>query len=790
MANDGDIQPVVEERPPANDTGDPALAAVADHAPAAEEVGDPNPALASNPALGETVLLPDSPVLPDLPILYNLGSIPKTLAQQHRALEEAFDRTSQQLRSLAADNAEENARGELAFRRFADTIAGRTERVERELQSIQQKLLDIEKGIDTRQAYIESHLDRLYQAQENGQKVAIQDTKQQVRDLHGSLSARIHELEQRYTYLERQFKVTPSPGANKQLADAQARAGFEASYKTQHTGATPGARGSPMPPLAPKTPLADGAGIGDPKIAEGDPTGAATGARRELFSSQKSPAAEELRRLRDQREQADKAYHDAVQRTLQLGTHYGEEDGAPSSVPAYDPAKSQATTGAGAGLQLVPSSLVAGTQARSGLAYSARSGDGADDTAANNAQRYCRESSKRPAQFGAVGVDALSLRRYQYELRDFIGGYLRKMPDEVVVQFTRSQFIGELQTAIAHLPDDTPVDAIWATLYAFHPVRGDTFPQLLQMAAQAITLAPATTPDEAIRNFDRYIDEYGKLNRLATPITEAERLPSSALILPRPEELVRPFLQGIKRVSILGHLLGSALSQDLGGPPRSLTAVITKAHMMARENPETLLMPTTLVPNAPKNRLHNIDSRGLSPAEITATAFSAPSVNTEDAMQYGGVFAAMMPPPSQASSPASSNRGQSAPRIPRPNEVPADPKARCIICWARKPHLPKAGLGHTAPWCGKTLGPWNPNNPAACDPGPADPIRILKAAQCAADLYASEQENYRRQRESRGNAARTPPRPQTFRMIDSVSGDDLVFYDEEEECDETASLNC
>ncbi len=220
-------------------------------------------------------------------------------------------------------------------------------------------------------------------------------------------------------------------------------------------------------------------------------------------------------------------------------------------------------------------------------------------------------------------------------------------------------------------------------------------------------MKPSSTLAIASENFDDYLLQYSELDRLAQPLDAKEAEGSSHVILPRAEELVRPFLNGLKKSCALGTHVGTVLSQDQH-TPRTLSGVIERARAAAIEVPELLLAPVV----ATVSKVRHTAAPQLAAYQTRRSE--------DDDLEEEVQLAAMNNPRYQ--------RNQNKPfkpRLLRPNEPEYDPSKVCTVHMALHPDYKNPGRGHEECWCPLVLGHWNPKDPN-CPAGPATEAQILK----------------------------------------------------------------
>ena len=354
----------------------------------------------------------------------------------------------------------------------------------------------------------------------------------------------------------------------------------------------------------------------------------------------------------------------------------------------------------------------------------------------------------RPQKFGDRGVTSLSLRRFQRDVLDFLGRYGTSIPQSLAINFVRHLLVGEMRrVADAYPTKDLTLDMLWAALYRAQPPGVGSLPTLLLHEASRIQLKRSEDPAQAAEYLDDYLSKYSELDRLAQPLTRSEELGMTAFVLPRQDELIQPFLNGLKRTCALGTHVGTALSQDRFAV-RTLSAVIDLARMASMNNPELLTASPLMATPLPKARHAGVFE------EPTPSAWERNSDTSEPSSL--NAFAARAP------------RAPNTDSVPRPNEPPRDDALTCGICVARHPDWVKPGRGHSARWCGRALGKYNPRDPATH--GPATDQQIMVALEIAARESRRERDKqlsegpYR----SQGRTARpSEPRPHRFNALDT-----------------------
>ena len=233
---------------------------------------------------------------------------------------------------------------------------------------------------------------------------------------------------------------------------------------------------------------------------------------------------------------------------------------------------------------------------------------------------------------------------------------------------------------------------------------------------------------------------------------------------------IQPFIAGLKRVCALGTYVGTALSQDTHAE-RTLARVMEHARAAAMDNPELLVAPTLLPTTANKLRLNAL-STATPPAEDRHLSPGSPY-----ALETPSLLAFTTKGRSQGTS------GSRPPRLRRPDEPPRDDSKICLICVARHPDWISPGRGHSAEWCLKALGPYNPQD-SNCPPGPADGTRILRALEEAVQLARAERESLRKSGDS-GNR-------RSLHAMDTVLGpaEYPAFFDiDDDEAEAATPLN-
>ena len=311
----------------------------------------------------------------------------------------------------------------------------------------------------------------------------------------------------------------------------------------------------------------------------------------------------------------------------------------------------------------------------------------------------------RPEPYGDGELDVVSLRRFHLKVVDFLRGFSFDIPQILQVNCIRGLLRGELRTVVDALPVGTSVPDLWDAIYSTQSIQIDEFPRLLLCAASAIELVPAATGENAQKKLSKYISEYTLLQRLALPLTASEQAGRLPVVLPRADELVRPFLEGLKRICPLGEQVGNHLSAT-HALRRRLPDVIALARRLAQENPY-LLRPFS----APRRTPFNYgDSIPPAPSDT----YDYDDLDDDNATPYNAFG------PSRA---GSRNRAPRASRNPHPGEPPYNKQDRCINCALRFQLNPQAGIGHRTEWCDDILGKFDPSKPHV-NVGPATPQQI------------------------------------------------------------------
>jgi hypothetical protein len=338
------------------------------------------------------------------------------------------------------------------------------------------------------------------------------------------------------------------------------------------------------------------------------------------------------------------------------------------------------------------------------------------EKARSEVRRYLLNNSKRPETFGEKGVNTLSIREFQRQVKKFLQAYGETIPLDLETSFVLNLIEGAPRQLLDAIPlcDLTPT-IIWSTLYKAQPLGASELPAMLRQAAQRIEMKASSTDAQAQESFDAYTQAYSKLNSLAMPLDNSETYDQGPVRLPRADELIEPFLAGLKKACALGTLVGTTLSQDQG-TRRTLTMVMERARATAMENPELLLAPTFQVHNTPKR---SVLAALHAPPEDTS--WDSPYDTHAEEYYYGPTYFGAF-----GSRGNQRNPRQRSPKPRRPNQPAWDGSKQCIICMLLFPDQVTPGRGHEAPWCIHVIGEYAPGNPN-CQQGPADEKQLLKA---------------------------------------------------------------
>ena len=398
------------------------------------------------------------------------------------------------------------------------------------------------------------------------------------------------------------------------------------------------------------------------------------------------------------------------------------------------------------------------------------SSDGADERRLSELRKFLAPAAlDRPQKFGDRGVTTLSIRRFQRDVLDFLGRYGTPVPDNLAVNYVRHLLVGEPRRVVDAYPQgELNLDRLWTALYRAQPPGVGSLPTLLVAEAKRVQMKRSDDPATAAESFDQYLSAYSKLDRLALPLTRSEELGMVAFTLPRHDELIDPFLQGLKNSCALGTYVGTAFSQDRYAL-RTLTTVIDLARMAAMNNPELL------------TALPLWGTAGKVPKTRFAGYFDAPAASAMGdypvAPDTGELYAM-----------ATNSRPATTPGYTRrPGEPPRDESLTCGICVARHPDWKTPGRGHSARWCGHALGKYNPKDPATL--GPATDQQIMVALEIAAQQSRKEKDKLL----DSGSPNRVTRRggPRRFNAINAseLEQEEPEYDDQEAETDPSDQLN-
>jgi hypothetical protein len=336
-----------------------------------------------------------------------------------------------------------------------------------------------------------------------------------------------------------------------------------------------------------------------------------------------------------------------------------------------------------------------------------------------SARRYLSSANAdRPKPYGENGVDIVSFRQFQLQVIDYLQAYAGRMPDFLAVACIRGLLRGELRSIAEGLLRNTPnirQDALWNSLLLSQPRQAREFPRLLVQTAAAIELVPSSNPAIAHDNLSQFIAKFSDLGRLAQPITDAERNGLLSIVLPRPEELVRPFLDTLDRACQLGDQVNTILLANPDNPV-SLPHVLNLTRRAALEKPSKLLPA-----HAPKARFAYAD-----PTPVSHLQEYNDHVYPDDISPHPDA-ALLAFQQNNSRRPTGGRPFQRRPPRPlRPGEPSYDPSVRCVYCALRYPDKPNAGVGHRTEWCLQITGEYDPKKPTV-NALPASPSRIAAA---------------------------------------------------------------
>ena len=377
---------------------------------------------------------------------------------------------------------------------------------------------------------------------------------------------------------------------------------------------------------------------------------------------------------------------------------------------------------------------------------------GSNDRQIEAARSYLYKTSDRPKPYGEAGIDIVSLRRFIVQTLDFLQAFGGPIQPQLAITYVQGLLRGELRTVAYTLRrEETSLDALWTLLYSTQPRQAEEFPRLLVQAASAVPYVPSTTTGTALTNLAAYLAAYSELHRLSLPLSEDERRGRSMLVLPRPEELVHPFLEGLKKTCALGSTVINIMAANTSAR-RTLPDVMTQVRHVGQENPDLLRpLPTY---TSTKTKLcyggHAHEEQGNPSYSGTPEATCLHAFTPKHTHRSG-----------------SGGNSRRKPAVLRAGEPPYNPAVRCTNCALLRPSDPRAGIGHETMWCRKITGDYDPRNPTT-NALPATPMQIFKALVEAEEFGRMGIEATRKSMTPVSTPAPSSPATPTLHAMDSM----------------------
>jgi hypothetical protein len=249
---------------------------------------------------------------------------------------------------------------------------------------------------------------------------------------------------------------------------------------------------------------------------------------------------------------------------------------------------------------------------------------------------------------------------------------------------------------------------------------------LLTREAERTEMPRASTLDQARQNFDAFVKKFSELDQMSSPLTQLEEDHPSLILLPRADELISHFINGLLASA---HEVGQVVNIIRSCSParfQNLQTVINIAITQAGNVPSSLLSappPGTLAQHSTQS--WPSDQTRVSAPYVVTTPPPPTWMEGEDAglhtMQNQGRFN-RRPFPATAGSPAQNRRYSIAVDKATGLPLPSD-RFSCGVCYL---HDPSKAKGHTEKYCPRAVEPLDPKNPAK-PRGPANFEQIAMA---------------------------------------------------------------